>query len=1078
MAEQGMNCILEVKGTLCGIKTTMCGGYANDGFLLSSNFIIDREGLCALVKTLGSVCEDAVEPFVEMLGDFSTEVKLNYSDEQTLVVINSDSLKFVGYDGEGKLVVFNIAPAEMIAGKNNSLAQIVKKAVYYFGIKDFTFLYRSNNITSNNLYKSFGYLPQIPYVIKDSVVICGRFDFSSVSKSMFTKAMTELFGINQMGVYLGAGSSNVSCALVVPDMENSILKCRNIILYAQFGSKGVRFSMEGSIALSCFSGMEFYVKCELSMTSVSISACSMPTNTYTIPKTPLTICNSGLQIGFDEKGLNFAIMTQINIRSLMWYGALRMSYQGTTVMLDMLSMAMSEVSLAALAENLIGLPRDKVSALDIIAVRTFNLNTSQADTKIDFKNKTDNQIIELINTALKGMKKEFLLSPDSASITRMPNNKACDVLNELTMFHYWINENGELSFPPQAYYSSSHICIGKYNFEKGIFFCGKMDLFGFGIKVMFSALYGNGFMGFAQIDEINTKFLKISGSRSSRQMKNPVLGNSTNSTLSLLVNDFSTDKVIKNPAIVYVSVSRNSCEFYIDAHYELCSFFSFDTLMYYINKHIHIATTISYFNMISASIYLDVAYAKFSSANFEFSISLDCMGFHRKVVNLTKAIDDAVAAYNRKINDAKRQISDASNKVRTLQNDINSYHNKIEDCKRTIRNTSRWKRWWVAIREGIKIAAFETAILTLKAAMTVAEGALEIANKVLELSGKLGTNLLNAVNSVIRGALDAFYINSTMLHILVNGNTRMVEGAIDMKVLGKDINVSCSCNLDTLAKKPIEFLENCILDQIKSIIDSLKKGEYEYVAIDEPLTYRYIEEPEELLTISELANLGATRMDSYQDMLKELSEVYIDEMKDTSPDFEDCDTQIKETATQLSYIMESAAANTCLDGMDELSARLQEGLENNEFSDEDAKEVKACIETYMEELRPANSIITEAAAQVQMQTEQMDTEYKYTRLRRVREDNEDSTGVDTLESKDYDKLYNEMESVITKYFPPGSGKGLFNFTDEPMFYEMLNEARDEAGCAVIPTEVEKENNTLSLDGYRMLKKSVYIPRLD
>lgn len=349
-------------------------------------------------------------------------------------------------------------------------------------------------------------------------------------------------------------------------------------------------------------------------------------------------------------------------------------------------------------------------------------------------------------------------------------------------------------------------------------------------------------------------------------------------------------------------------------------------------------------------------------------------------MNLTKAIDDAVAAYNRKINDAKRQISDASNKVRTLQNDINNYHNKIEDCKRTIRNTSRWKRWWVAIRGGIKIAAFETAIL----------------------------------------------------HILVNGNTKMVEGAIDMKVLGKDINVSCSCDLDTLAKKPIEFLENCILDQIKSIIDSLKKGEYEYVAIVEPLTYRYIEEPEELLTISELANLGAARMDSYQDMLKELSEVYIDEMKDTSPDFEDCDTQIKETAMQLSYIMESAAANTCLDGMDELSARLKEGLENNEFSDEDAKEVKACIETYMEELRPANSIITEAAVQVQMQTEQMDTEYKYARLRKVREDNEDSTGVDTLDSKDYDKLYNEMEAVVTKYFPPGSGKGLFNLTKLPI----------------------------------------------
>ena len=95
---------------------------------MSSDFIIDREGLCALVKTLGSVCEDAVEPFVEMLGGGRAGGKLNYSDEQTLVVINSDSLKFVGYDGEGKLVVFNIAPAEMIAGKNNSLAPIVNKA--------------------------------------------------------------------------------------------------------------------------------------------------------------------------------------------------------------------------------------------------------------------------------------------------------------------------------------------------------------------------------------------------------------------------------------------------------------------------------------------------------------------------------------------------------------------------------------------------------------------------------------------------------------------------------------------------------------------------------------------------------------------------------------------------------------------------------------------------------------------------------------------------------------------------------------------------------------------------------------
>lgn len=282
----------------------------------------------------------------------------------------------------------------------------------------------------------------------------------------------------------------------------------------------------------------------------------------------------------------------------------------TVPMLDMINIAMSEVSVSSLVSNLAGIDSQSVKELDIFTVTAFDINSSGGGKTIDFKTLTDAEIIQAVNNALAGMKQEYLLSQDNVSVTRLPGDSACDVLNTKTMFHYWLNSKGELSFPPQAYYASKHLTIGRYNFDMGVFFAGQLEIFGQKIKVMFSSVNDKGILGYAEVSPIHNSVLIISGSRSEKNRINPVLGSTSNSTLELLTQDFYRNEVTDRPVTLYMDVSKNACNFYIDGHIELCKIFSFDALVYFANKNIRIAVETSYFNLFRASLYLNADYQK------------------------------------------------------------------------------------------------------------------------------------------------------------------------------------------------------------------------------------------------------------------------------------------------------------------------------------------------------------------------------------------------------------------------------------------------------------------------------------
>lgn len=647
MSKEYMNSSLNMEGELCGVKTTLLAGCIEDELLFSAEVEITKDSLKELLKLFGSVTKEKVGDYVELLNDFEVKALFAHSNQQTMLEVRTEALKFLAYDGkQGKLVAFALLPQEIINGENDSLAQVVKKVMYVFGIHSFTFLYRNTNINCSELYKAYSYLPEVPPIIEGSLLLSTAFRFDEVAKYPFTDAMRTIFGINQMDIFVGLGGKQVSCALLVPDIENALLSCQNIVIYTQFGSNNVKFQMAGAIGLSCFPGLKFYVNAEFTLTNVSISASTMPTSVYQIPNTKISICNCGLELGFGKSGINIGAMSQINIRNLMWYGALSISYNGTVPMLDMINIAMSEVSVSSLVSNLAGIDSQSVKELDIFTVTAFDINSSGGGKTIDFKTLTDAEIIQAVNNALAGMKQEYLLSQDNVSVTRLPGDSACDVLNTKTMFHYWLNSKGELSFPPQAYYASKHLTIGRYNFDMGVFFAGQLEIFGQKIKVMFSSVNDKGILGYAEVSPIHNSVLIISGSRSEKNRINPVLGSTSNSTLELLTQDFYRNEVTDRPVTLYMDVSKNACNFYIDGHIELCKIFSFDALVYFANKNIRIAVETSYFNLFRASLYLNADYQKMKNLFFEFEVSLDSTGLQNNLKQLTYLLDEAVLSWH------------------------------------------------------------------------------------------------------------------------------------------------------------------------------------------------------------------------------------------------------------------------------------------------------------------------------------------------------------------------------------------------------------------------------------------------
>lgn len=306
---------------------------------------------------------------------------------------------------------------------------------------------------------------------------------------------------------------------------------------------------------------------------------------------------------------------------------------------------------------------------------------------------------------------------------------------------------------------------------------------------------------------------------------------------------------------------------------------------------------------------------------------------------------------------------------------------------------------------------------------------------------------------------------------------------MELTVIGKQISVKEEVDMNKLIEKPISLLEELTINQIKDLIDMLSLGqtpEYERI---EATPYPYMEFPEDPVELSEMVAYGAKRIEQAKGMVEELQDLYIDELQELDSEIEDMDTEFKAAAQMVSYSLEKASDNVYIDGMDELITQIEEAKEDGQISPEEIMLAESCIDDYLNIIRPSATTIEESSMRVKECVDSIDTERTTKRMRSSYKNADAENGTELMNNRDYDKFYGELQSVVEKYFPHGSGHGYFNITDEEVFYQALNNARKQAGCAYVElSEKDEEENQESglLYGAKPLRRMVsegYIQRL-
>ena len=137
----------------------------------------------------------------------------------------------------------------------------------------------------------------------------------------------------------------------------------------------------------------------------------------------------------------------------------------------------------------------------------------------------------------------------------------------------------------------------------------------------------------------------------------------------------------------------------------------------------------------------------------------------------------------------------------------------------------------------------------------------------------------------------------------------------------------------------------------------------------------------------------------------------------------------------VSYSLEKASDNVYIDGMDELITQIEEAKEDGQISPEEIKLAESCIDDYLNIIRPSATTIEESSMRVKECVDSIDTERTTKRMRSSYKNADAENGTELMNNRDYDKFYGELQSVVEKYFPHGSGHGYFNITDEEVSEE-------------------------------------------
>ena len=704
------------------------------------------------------------------------ELEVLHRDDITVIGFHKGNVYFkvaMAEDNTALLFAFQAKPGAGVNNDSSALLGALAKVADFFGIYEFIFYAQTKErwlfpaLKSDDMANVGGIpteLADSSFLIYTHIVMKGD--------NIFISAVKELFSLNETEFYFGTKDKGFIGMIAIPSFDTPIMKSDKLCLMVQV-DRELSFVLKGEFVFRFFPKMRFVVDCGISTGGFEIEA--LASSEEPVPVFgPFSVGETCLMIKMSEQP-NFGVYTNLYIGKIRLFGAIMLTLREKGVEPQLLSAAISDLTIPDLLDNLLEEHIDGIEMLDFIRISGLSFeNVTLNKGAIEQKN-----IDEIVTDFNKQVTNQMLnLDASQVNLTSFQGRKDMDLTDLKRMRQYHINESGKIQLMAQFYYAGVSTQFGSYTVEKGIFICARITIFNKTFDVLFSFRENEGLLAYAKIPNMDLGFLQIGPSKFAKENKD-VLPIAKDSVLTQFVNPE------QEGLIFFLSAGKKDISFYFDGSITLLKLFSVDARIVYCRGLISVDLCTVWLDILQVSLHLKVEYESFSTSNFSFCLMIDTSKLTEKLTKVTHRIETAIGKLRQKINDANREIDRAQAHVNELNNQIAGLNAKINDCKAAISHASWWKKAFVAVAKGAEICAYEVAKAGLYTAIGVATAALNVAKGLVNLSGKVSETVLKAVNGVIKGAMSLFYINYIKLMADADPNVQHFKAEIEFVALGK-----------------------------------------------------------------------------------------------------------------------------------------------------------------------------------------------------------------------------------------------------------------------------------------------------
>ncbi len=1001
------------------------GEFMGAGELLTENKPCSRI-LTALDPEVGKRYGDYVDQLLPALPD---SLRFSYVNGLTSLSIEDGASRFRAAAGRGGgAVVFAFEPEPAGTGPDSTLMEAARTLGDFFGVRRFYFFGRTGSgIGLYELLPECAQSQPVPAPLNS----CRLLLYSQMSlqgEGAWVQAVRSLFGLKEAELFIGGGGDGFFGAISIPAFHTDFMEGSDLYLMAALKGRVPSMELHGSFRFSYLPQVEFSVNCALSAERFMIEALASMEEPVPLAG-PFSLGDTCLAVGFD-RGPSFAMFTNLYIRKLHLFGAVMLGVTGPAVELKLLSVAVSDLSIPSLVENLLGMEIDGIETIDFIRILGLPFQEMESFSKAELEAADERRLVQSFNRQVT----DPSLVLEETQVKAYPFGGGVDLVDQKRMRHYYIRPDGRLQLSAQFYYASVDTVLGNYTVQKGMFLCGVIEIFRLRLEVLFSFREKEGVLAYACIPSVDLGFLKLGPSKG---------GASSGETLPIPADSVLYQFMGKEQkgVVFFLSAGKEDVIFFLDGRVELLSILSFETRIIFCKGYVSVDVGFSWLVIFDVRLHIKVDYRSFETGGFEFSLVMDVSKLAKKLRAVQASIEGAVKRCREKINQATKEIDRAQNHVNELYSQIDSLNRKISQCKADIKNAKWWKKAFVAIAKGVEIGAYEVAKAGIYAAIGVATAALQVAKKVVQLAGVVGEAVLKAVNAVIDGALSLFYINKLELYGKASMEEQSFRAAIEFVALGKTYRYETRFGKAALVKDAEGTVSGDMNGKMKYDLDHIEDGAFK------SNWNRYKHETYTIAQQCRRLEGARSQLSSSARLLKAMEEAYVEEFKEPMADFDQINQEYLGALDCVGGILnagdQAGRISTLSKSMGGLKRSVAAREKKGAFRDGELSDMKAVIHEY-DEAKLLYDQIKQSMSAVERQRTQM-LQYAQSQKAKTGE----IKGARLLEGRSgsMERVLNRTEEALYQAFPVDrSGKDYINPSREKSIHQYLDEARSEFGA--------------------------------